>query len=382
MSDIFFGTEELLKSPASKGKVKKKGIKLSTTESLNLGNVSKELTLNDGEEGLCKIRPKALRPSSHNPRPDWYIDDEWLKKHVKVDFTDLFESEIEGECLVKIHEIEEKGEIVEKAVFPTFKALIGSPNPNTEKQFEFLVELAKSIRDLGQVQPIEVETDHERKCFVVLEGHLRRLACILGRLPFIKAVRNEGLQEVSKEVKIERQITENSIRKSLTPFGIYKLASSFIDSFPSMSTRVLAEKLKISNTYAAIFKKLVVSKSKFTPLLYVCLEKDLLSTKGIQNVSIAKSIKSQELIIKKYLGKEYDDISGQTASESKKIKKEGRKRTVSTLRISSEESCIKAGNKLISLFPDLAKKSELDSVSSVEDMDKVLSELINYLLEE
>ena len=162
----------------SKGKVKKKGIKLSTTESLNLGNVSKELTLNDGEEGLCKIRPKALRPSSHNPRPDWYIDDEWLKKHVKVDFTDLFESEIEGECLVKIHEIEEKGEIVEKAVFPTFKALIGSPNPNTEKQFEFLVELAKSIRDLGQVQPIEVETDHERKCFVVLEGHLRRLACI------------------------------------------------------------------------------------------------------------------------------------------------------------------------------------------------------------
>ncbi len=179
MSDIFFGVEaELTSSKKTKAKPKS----LSTIQSLNLGNISKELSINSGDKGLCKIRPKALQPSSHNPRPDWYIDDEWLKKHLLVDFDDLFENDLVSDCLVKITEIEEEGKIQEHISFPAFNELAGSPDPKTEKDYLFIVELAKSIRDLGQVQPIEVETDHDNCCFIVLEGHLRRLACIVGRI--------------------------------------------------------------------------------------------------------------------------------------------------------------------------------------------------------
>lgn len=381
MSDIFFGAENELKVSPSKGNIAKKSKTLSITQSLNLGNISKELTLNTGEEGLCKIRPKSLRPSAHNPRPDWYIDDLWLKQHALVDFDDVFENELESSCLVKITEVEENGDITEKVVFPDFNALQGNPEFKTKKQYEFLVELARSIRDIGQVQPIEVETNHESNCFVVLEGHLRRLACILGRVPFIKAVRNEGLQEVNRDIKVERQITENSLRKSLSPYGVYKLVAEFLEASPGLTTREISNKVKISQTYASLYKKLVVSQKKISPLIYICLEKDLLSSRSLKSILAAKSLKSQENLLKKFLGKEYESLTEYKNSKPKEIVKEGRKRSVSMFKISTESDCIRAGNKLLSLLPSLKANSELKEVSSIEDMDKVLNALVNILLE-
>ena len=75
------------------------------TRSLNFGNVSKQVSFNDGNnEGYYKVRPKALKPSPHNPRPDWVIDDGWLVKHVGIDMEDIFESNMNLNCLVKINE--------------------------------------------------------------------------------------------------------------------------------------------------------------------------------------------------------------------------------------------------------------------------------------
>jgi hypothetical protein len=384
MSDIFFGAEENLKGLAS-DKPKKQATtpkKLSTIESLNLGNVSRELSMNSGDKGLCKIRPKAIVPSSHNPRPDWTIDDEWLKLHVLVDFDDVFENEIESTCLVKIEEVEDESGVVELVTFPSFVELNGRPEPKSEKDYNFLVALAKSIREVGQVQPIEVETNHEKGGFVVLEGHLRRLACILGRMPYIDAVRNEGLHQLSDASKVERQITENSIRKNLSPFGIFKLASHFVDQNPKISSRELADKLKITQTYSAVYKKVVINRAKLTPLLYIAIEKDLLSQRGLREVVSQKSIKSQEKVLHKLLGTDYIKLDDNQIPTKPKSNREGRKRTVSTFRISTKENCIKAGNKLITIVPTLSDKCDLQQVNSVEDMDKLLDAFVLYLLEE
>lgn len=384
MSDIFFGAEEELKSPIKKSSNKKKesALKpLSTIESLNLGNVSREVSLNTSDKGLCKIRPKAIKPSLHNPRPDWSIDDEWLQKHVLVDFEDLFETEMDSSCLVKIKEVEEKGKVREEAIFPDFSELVNNPDTKSRKDFEFLVSLAKSIREVGQVQPIEVETDQSNGAFVVLEGHLRRLACILGRVPYIEAVRNEGLKDLDETLKVERQITENSVRKNLSPYGVYKLASHFIENNPHIKTRELAEKLKISQTYATYYKNLVVNRSKISPLIYIALEKDLLSSRVLQSLLSTKSIKAQEKLLTSILGKEISIIGDKVGTSIVKPVKEGRKRTVSTMKVSTTENCLKAGNRLISLVPDLKQRSGIAQVSSVEDMDQLLNVFLEYLLE-
>ena len=77
----------------------------NTTRALNFGNVSKQVSFNDGnKEGYYQVRPKALKPSQHNPRPDWIIDDAWLVRHVGIDMDDIFESNIDSSCLIKIQE--------------------------------------------------------------------------------------------------------------------------------------------------------------------------------------------------------------------------------------------------------------------------------------
>ena len=174
------------------------------TRALKVGNVSTQVSFNDGNsEGYYKVRPKALKPSDHNPRPDWVIDDNWLIKHVGVDMHDIFESDTDSNCLVKLQEDTVDNKSVEYAIYPEFEDLLNSPNVAQKKEYEFLVNLSKSIRTTGQIQPIEIESNTESNTLVVLEGHLRRLACILGRVPYIKAIRNEGLHNLSRKEKIE-----------------------------------------------------------------------------------------------------------------------------------------------------------------------------------
>ena len=109
------------------------------TRALNFGNVSTQVSFNDGNsEGYYKVRPKALKPSDHNPRPDWVIDDNWLIKHVGVDMHDIFESDTDSNCLVKLQEDTVDNKSVEYAIYPEFEDLLNSPNVAQKKEYEFL----------------------------------------------------------------------------------------------------------------------------------------------------------------------------------------------------------------------------------------------------
>jgi ParB/RepB/Spo0J family partition protein len=384
MSDIFFGMEEELKTNTRKATTKRDVVSksFSTTESLNFGNISKELTFNNGSEGYFKVRPKALIESSHNPRPDWKINDEWLKKHVHVDFDDVFEDSLESDCLVRIEETEVDGNIIEDALFPTFDELDNSPDPSAKPQYEFLIELAQSIRLEGQIQPIEVESSSDNKSLVVLEGHLRRLACILGRVPYLKAIRNEGLHGLSKEEKVGRQISENSVRKDVSLWGKYLLVESLLQEHPKLTIREVSERLKLNKTLVGYLVKLYASKS--SPKIPKALELDLITTRNLGIVLGYKQISAQEQALKKILKGQYVLLCDDGELEEPKVqpKGSGRTRTVSSLQIKSKENCVKAGNRLLELVPELSTSVSLSEVQSVEDMDKVLKSFLDYLLKD
>lgn len=351
------------------------------TRALNFGNVSTQVSFNDGNsEGYYKVRPKALKPSDHNPRPDWVIDDNWLIKHVGVDMHDIFESDTDSNCLVKLQEDTVDNKSVEYAIYPEFEDLLNLPNVAQKKEYDFLVNLSKSIRTTGQIQPIEIESNTESNTLVVLEGHLRRLACILGRVPYIKAIRNEGLHNLSRKEKIERQITENSLRSNVTVYGNYKLACEEIEEGKKLTVRELSSRLKIQRDLAAAFIKLISNPIKYHPLILQTLAAGNLSANNlIKVVSLGRQDRQESFLIK--LLQKNNLISSDVAAPIISRGTEGRKRSVASMQIKTTENCIKAGNKLLSCIPDLKSFSNISEVSSVDDMVSLLKSFEDFLLE-
>lgn len=352
-----------------------------TTRSLNFGNVSKQVSFNDGnDEGYYKVRPKALKPSAHNPRPDWVIDDNWLVKHVGIDMDDIFESNMSSTCLVKIKEDEINGKTVESVILPEFGELLNSPNATQKKEYEFLVSLAKSIRETGQIQPIEIESDVKNNTLVVLEGHLRRLACILGRIPYIKAIRNEGLQNLSRKDKIGRQITENSLRTNITVFGNFKLATEEINENPKITIRDLSSRLKIQRDLASTLIKLISSPNKYHPSIYSALSAGNLSANNLIKVASYTRQDCQELFINKLVQKFNIELPNDNKKNLPRGT-DGRKRSVASMQIRTIDNCVKAGNKLLSCIPELKMYSTISEVTSVDDMVTLLKSFEEFLLE-
>ncbi|MFT4058911.1 MAG: ParB N-terminal domain-containing protein [Legionella sp.] len=364
-----------------KKNVKRNASKGDASKALNFGNISMQLSFNDGGfEGYYKVRPKALKPSTHNPRPDWIIDDEWLVKHVGIDMSDVLESNDLPNCLVKIEENEVDGKIVEVAHFPDFSTLFNNPNKEQQKEYEFLVDLAKSLRETGQIQPIEIESDSEGNTLIVLEGHLRRLACILGRIPYIRAIRNEGLHDLSTREKIGRQITENSLRANVSPFGNYQLAIEEIKANPSITVRELRERLKIKKDFAAVILKMILNPEKFHPIILDSLKRGMLSANNLIKVAAITRADKQESFIHKLLkNNKVDNSDGQI----KPLKRgtDGRKKSVATFSIKTHDHCVKAGKKLLELLPQLKQISNINQVESVEDFSMLLKSFESFLLD-
>jgi len=271
--------------------------------------------------------------------------------------------------------------IKEEISFPTFDDLLGNPDESTRAQYEFLVDLAKSIHQKGQIQPIEVESDLESQTLTVVEGHLRRLACILGRVPYIKAIRNEGLKHLSKESKIERQIAENSVRKNVSIWGVYNLAVGILDSNQKLSVRDLGQKLNISKNFAAALKKLYLEPSSQSSRILQLMKENKLSSKSIIHVLSIKSIKSQDEWLNKQPGLTISELTDTSIEPKVKPRgKDGRKKSVATIKIKNKDNCVKAGNKLLTIIPKLSELTDISNVETVEDMIAIFDALEKYLL--
>lgn len=374
MSFILDSNVDLQTKTSKKAEVSNNG----TTRALNFGNVSKQISFNDGnKEGYYQVRPKALKPSQHNPRPDWVIDDGWLVRHVGIDMNDVFESNMDSNCLIKITEDDVNGEIIESVFFPEFEELMNNPDPAQKKAYDFLVSLSKSIREQGQIQPIEIESDEQNNTLVVLEGHLRRLACILGRIPYIKAIRNEGLHTINKKDKIARQITENSLRTNVSVYGNFLLAQEEILENPQITIRDLSARLKIEKDLSSSFLKLISNHEKYHSKILEYLKSGELSSRSLMKVVGINGQDRQLMFLEKLFKKNKKENLSTPLSRGR----DGRKKSVAKFQIKSSENCIKAGNNLLKFIPALGKYAQISYVSSVDDMEKLLKKLENFLLE-
>jgi len=90
-----------------------------------------------------------------------------------------------------------------------------STQPRREFDEIEIAELAASLRDLGQQQPIRVRWDAQQERYVIIAGERRWRAAKQAGLKTLSAITDE--KTLAADRVLEMQIVENALRSDLTP---------------------------------------------------------------------------------------------------------------------------------------------------------------------
>ena len=126
-----------------------------------------------------------------------------------------------------------------------------APDPNQpRKEFEAesLRQLADSLKERGQLQPIRVRWDVAMERWVIIAGERRWRAAVQAGLPTITAV--EAAKPLTADEILEEQLIENCVREDLKPIEQARAYKALIDS-RGISQRQLAETLRIAQATVA-----------------------------------------------------------------------------------------------------------------------------------
>jgi ParB family chromosome partitioning protein len=125
------------------------------------------------------------------------------------------------------------------------------PDPNQpRKEFapESLRQLADSLKERGQLQPIRVRWDAAMEKWVIIAGERRWRAAMQASLPTITAVEATG--PLTEDEILEEQLIENCIREDLKPLEQARAYKALMAS-RGLSQHQLAERLRIAQATVA-----------------------------------------------------------------------------------------------------------------------------------
>jgi len=121
------------------------------------------------------------------------------------------------------------------------------PDP-TQPRKTFIKEeierLAKSIEARNILQPLRVQYDKERKCWLIVSGESRWRAARLAGRTTVPCVPVTG--ELSEADRLCDQITENSVRHDLLPLEMAR-ALAKLKKLKGVNSQTLAEEMGLSN---------------------------------------------------------------------------------------------------------------------------------------
>lgn len=228
------------------------------------------LKYTEGKE-LVELSPWDLIPDPNNPRPGEVIDDSWLLRVLKINSDDSL-------CTVEGRNLHA----------PDFKSLSGDLGGVKEKDYDSLIMLAKSIRYEGLIQPIEVfladkkyEPEYflsstEEHGYVVLEGHQRRLAAMVAGVSTVTCIKIQDEAFIKqlqvKHRKLRRQLSENNLRKPLSPEQHYRIFQQLLSdkhAGENLTSVQLSEISGLSLKICEVLKKLVLAEEgRYPSVLY------------------------------------------------------------------------------------------------------------------
>ena len=337
--------------------------------------ITAETKLTRGKQ-LVEHNPMLLIPDPNNPRPGDQIDDVWLQKYLKIGTE---------HSLCKFSH--ETGEYV----IPMFSELSSELSGALRDDYEFLRDLAFSIRNDGLIEPIEIflaDKNNDPEYFisssldygyVVLEGHQRRLSGIMAGVSTVTCIEITDETMLArlkvKHRKLRRQLSENNLRKGLSVGQNFKIVRELLkseDGF-NISVKELSSIIGLNEDIAGALKRLSLTEKDYPKKMIELIETSAVSFKWIRTW-INKSYSKIEDEIQRLI---FSGASVVTESKSK-IKARGRNggaiKRSATFKVNKEEDSRLFQNYLLKRIPEL--KIDLLEESHFISLEKTLLKLM------
>lgn len=343
--------------------------------------ITAEIKLTRGKQ-LVEHNPLLLIPDPNNPRPGDLIDDAWLKEYLKI-----------GTEYSLCKFLHETGEYV----IPMFSELSSELSVDLRDDYEFLRELALSIRNDGLIEPIEIflaDKNNDPEYFinsqldygyVVLEGHQRRLAGIMAGVAAVTCIEITDETMLArlkvKHRKLRRQLSENNLRKGLSVGQNFKIVQELLKSEDcvNISVKELSSIIGLNEDIAGALKRLSINKLEYPKKMIQLIESSLVSFKWIRSW-INKPYKLIEIEVQRLTS---DNL---VVSDESKLKTKARGRSGGAIKrsaifkVSVETDSKIFQHYLISRIPELQLDFSDDShFISLEKMLNKLMELAKHV---
>lgn len=274
--------------------IQKKIIKTSLTsnntnkpDTVVRAGITANLKFTRGKQ-LVEHDPFLLIPDPDNPRPGEIINENWLKHHLflRTDNSLCTLSKGNGEYII-----------------PTYSQLKLEANEDLEESYNFLRELALSIRIDGLIEPIEIfladrqndpayfndlELDYG---YVILEGHQRRLAAMMAGVPTVTCIEitDESMlvKLKVKHRKLRRQLSENNLRKNLTVAQNFQIIKELLNDISShtLTNKELASIIGLNESIISSLRSICINAHKYPPVFFSLIQSNKLTFKKIRMLS-------------------------------------------------------------------------------------------------
>jgi hypothetical protein len=264
--------------------------KVSKPDTVTRAGITANLKFTRGKQ-LVEHSPFSLIPDPNNPRPGEIIDESWLKKY-------LFIGTPNSLCRIS----EDSGEYE----IPEYSQLHFGVNDNLEDSYNFLRELAFSIRTDGLIEPIEIfladrsnDPDYFLNSeleygYVILEGHQRRLAAMMAGVATVTCIEitDESMlvKLKVKHRKLRRQLSENNLRKGLTVAQNFLITKELLSDSNSqfLTNKELSSIIGLNEAIASSLKSICLNPTNFPPIFLTKIKNNELTFKMIRTL-VAKN---------------------------------------------------------------------------------------------
>ena len=323
---------------------------------------------------LVEHEPFLLIPDPQNPRPGELIDDQWLLKNLKLGTKD---------SLCRFDDVNNE------YIIPNLDDLKIYKNNKLEESYNFLRDLAFSIRNDGLIEPIEIflaDRNNDPDYFinndlefgyVVLEGHQRRLAAMMASVSTVTCVEiidESMLAKLKvKHRKLRRQLSENNLRKGLTVSQNVTIVSKLLsgDDFKNIKSQELANITGLNQKICQALIKVLNNKNAYPPIMFSMIDEDKLTFKRIREL-VSKSYEEIEMELR---NKKSPPIKKKArGTQGGKIKRSA------TFKVKDEKETHQLLSFLFNRFPEIQLDNE--SKNEFKSLEAFLNQIKQLALAE
>lgn len=351
--------------------------KINKPDTVVRAGITANLKFTRGKQ-LVEHCPFSLIPDPFNPRPGEIIDEDWLKRN-------LYLGTEESMCRLS----KETGEFV----IPTFSDLNFDSNEALEESYNFLRDLAFSIRHDGLIEPIEIFladrandpdyfiTNQLDFGYVILEGHQRRLAAMMACVPTVTCIEitDESMlvKLKVKHRKLRRQLSENNLRKGLTVSQNFLIVQELLSELgdQGITNKELSNIVGLNEGIISAIKSICLNPSKFPPIFLSMIKDNKLTFKMIRTL-VSKNYQDIEHTLNS------EGIRKETEYKKKKPRGKlgGAIKKSATFKIRDQEESNLIQRLLISRFPEIGGLQ--NEYSTFKNLEYVLNKIKELAIKE